>query len=124
MDGELLTQLRELECELHRPEVRRDAARLEELLHEAFVEIGRSGRRYDRSEIVALLLHEASQGEVRAWDFAVNEIEDGVTLLTYRSARVNAQGRLTRHSLRSSLWHRTERGWRLRFHQGTPTRAL
>lgn len=123
MDGELLTQLRELECELHRPEVRRDAARLRELLHEAFVEIGRSGRLYDREEIVELLLHETAPGEVRSQDFAVIEIADGVALLTYRLARLDDRGQLTRHSLRSSLWQRTDAGWRLRFHQGTPTGA-
>jgi hypothetical protein len=35
-----------LERTLHRPQVRRDRQRLDQLLHEQFVEIGYSGRRY------------------------------------------------------------------------------
>lgn len=123
MGDDLLNHLRELETELHRPEVRRDASRLEELLHESFVEIGRSGRLYDRAAIVELLLNETSAPKVDARDFALDEIADGVALLTYRSAHVDDSGKMTRHSLRASLWQRTERGWRVRFHQGTPTEA-
>jgi hypothetical protein len=34
---------------------------------------------------------------------------------------VGADGSRHRHTLRSSLWQRSSRGWQLRFHQGTPT---
>jgi hypothetical protein len=43
----------DLETELHKGEVRRNLHRLAELLHPDFLEIGRSGRRYSREEILA-----------------------------------------------------------------------
>jgi hypothetical protein len=56
----LLAELQALEVELHHPGVACDFARLEELLHTDFHEVGRSGRRYDR----ATVLHFLSEREV------------------------------------------------------------
>jgi hypothetical protein len=119
----LLPHLRELEVALHQSAVRGDAARIDELLHESFAEFGRSGRSYSRGDILEMLRHEVS-GLVWAQDFSVAEIADGIALLTYRSAHVDATGELRRHALRASLWQRTARGWQMRFHQGTPTEAF
>jgi hypothetical protein len=68
-----------------------------------------------------MLRHEIPAGPVWAQDFSVAEIADGIALLTYRSAYVEETGELRRHALRTSLWQRTQRGWQMRFHQGTPT---
>ena len=118
---QLLTQLRKLEVELHQPEVRTDADRLNSLLHESFREIGRSGRLYQRDEIAREVLTESSPPLVWSQDFAVEEIAEGIALLTYRSAHIDETGMLYRHSLRCSFWQRTILGWQMRFHQGTPT---
>ncbi len=120
----LLQHLRELEIRLHQPNVRSNVDRLDELLHESFVEFGRSGRSYCRADILKELPLEKPTGVVWSQDFSVAEIADGVMLLTYKSAYVNTNGELSRHSLRSSLWQRTTRGWQMRFHQGTPTDAF
>ena len=121
---DLLEQLRELEVSLHQTDVRRDPARLDELLHESFSEFGRSGRSYSRVDILEFLRHEVPRRPVWSQDFEVSEIAEGVALLTYRSAYVNVKGDLYRPTLRASLWQRTERGWQVRFHQGTPTDAF
>jgi hypothetical protein len=122
-DEELLEHLRELEVVLHQPAVRGDRPRLEALLHEEFAEFGRSGRRYARAEILTLMFEESgsSAATVRSQDFALTRLGDDVALLTYKSAAVGPKGELSRHTLRSSLWQRTWSGWRMRFHQGTPT---
>lgn len=117
----LLQQLRELELTLQRLDVRRDRARLDALLHDGFVEFGRSGERYDKADILEHLPQETAPMVMWSQNFEVTELVDGVALLTYRSASVNEDGGLYRHSLRSSLWLRTERGWQMRFHQGTAT---
>ena len=52
-EASLLSQLQALEVELHQPEVRGDAARLDALLHDDFQEFGRSGTAYAKSDIVA-----------------------------------------------------------------------
>lgn len=49
---ELTHTLRALEEELHRTELRRDSSRLRALLHADFEEIGRSGRRYTRDDML------------------------------------------------------------------------
>ena len=116
-----LSVLSTLECELHEPRVRRDRARLEELLHASFSEFGRSGNAYTKAEIIALLLNEQESVRIHAHDFRVQILAEGVALLTYKSAHVTAAGLLERHSLRSSIWKFGASGWQLLFHQGTAT---
>jgi hypothetical protein len=117
----LLSVLSSLECELHEPRVRRDRARLEELLHPSFSEFGRSGNAYTKTEIIALLLDEQESVRIHAQDFRVQILAEGVALLTYKSAHVTAAGVLERHSLRSSVWKQGALGWQALFHQGTAT---
>ena len=119
--GDLMQHLRGLELTLQSLEVRRDRARLDELLHESFVEFGRSGRRYDKANTLEELPRDPATIVMWSQDFEVVELADGVALLTYRSASVDEDGALFCYSLRSSVWQRTERGWQMRFHQGTAT---
>lgn len=118
---ELLQHLKSLELTLQRLDVRRDRARLNELLHEAFVEFGRSGRRYDKTDTLEELTQDLDPMVMWSQDFEVAELADGVALLIYRSADIGEEGHLLRHSLRSSVWQRTGHGWQMRFHQGTAT---
>jgi hypothetical protein len=120
----LLLVLSTLECELHEPRVRRDRARLEELLHPSFSEFGRSGNAYTKAEIIALLLNEQESVRIHGHDFRVQTLAEDVALLTYKSAHVTLAGRFERHSLRSSIWKRGATGWQLLFHQGTATTGL
>ena len=117
----LLEELSTLETELHKDETRRNHKRMETLLHLDFVEIGRSGRRYTRAEV----LEEFGAGSVlpaiNSRHFEVVVLAEGVALLTYLSAHMDASGNSHRHTLRSSIWVRTAGSWQVRFHQGTPT---
>lgn len=117
----LFEHLRGLEVALHQPAVRADIHCLDDLLHPSFVEIGRSGRRYSKADMLRELPRAQPSDAIWSQDFAVDEIADGVALLTYRSAHMDENGQLSRYTLRSSLWQRAESGWQLRFHQGTPT---
>jgi hypothetical protein len=116
----LLEHLRALEVELHQLETRKNAARLGELLHADFVEFGRSGRSYTRSEVIKEFSAGGALEPVEARDFELAEPGPGVALLTYTSAHRGAAGVLNRQTLRSSIWVETDRGWVMRFHQGTP----
>ena len=93
---------------------------MNELLHPAFVEFGRSGRRYDRADIVDEFSSGGDLGRIDAGAFSISELADGVALVTFISSHVDASGVRSRATLRSSLWVRTAAGWQLRFHQGTP----
>jgi hypothetical protein len=118
---DLLNHLRELEVALHQPSIRSDPDRLEDLLHESFTEFGRSGRSYSKIDTVRQLPSEQLTGTIWSQDFSVAEIADGVALLTYKSGHLD--GKVSRHTLRSSIWLRTADGWQMRFHQGTAIAA-
>lgn len=118
--NELLDHLVSLERELHRLETRRDRSRLEALLHPYFQEIGRSGRYYDRNAVLDEFSDVQHYESVRADDFHLRKLADGLALLTYTSAHVGETGELHRHTQRSSIWIRVGDDWQLCFHQGTP----
>ena len=118
---DLYLELKKLEVELHQASVRSDRTRLECLLHDSFMECGRSGRVYDRKEILDEISDETMDYSVWSQDFDAKKLSDELVLMTYRSAHINPHGSLTHHSFRSSLWQRTKSGWKMRFHQGTPT---
>jgi len=115
----LLQELQALEVELHHPGVRCSRERLEQLLHPQFHEVGRSGRAYSRETIVDFLAAQESQPVVLSEAFSVSELGPGVALLNYRSAQVEQGKSLVNHTLRSSVWIKTNAGWQLRYHQGT-----
>jgi len=119
--NKLLKELRDLEVELQQLAVRSNAERIDALLHESFVEYGRSGRSYGKAEIIEQLPLEKSSGSVWSQDFSVEMVTEGVALLLYKSAHMHKTGELTRHTNRASLWQHTPHGWQMRFHQGTAT---
>jgi hypothetical protein len=94
------------------------------LLHPAFREFGRSGKTYTRDEVLSEFTGSPQSYSVWAQDFLIDEIGDGAALLTNRSAHINPADELDRHTLKSSLWLLTPCGWKMRFHQGTPTEAF
>ncbi len=123
-EASLLSQLKALEVELQQPVARRDAARLDALLHDDFHEIGRSGAAYSKADIVASLRTTAQHAHIVADDFLVRRLTADVVLLTYRSAHTLPDGTLDQHAMRSSIWQRHGHGWQMRFHQGTPTQPF
>ncbi len=124
----LLHTLTQLEQALHRPQVRSDARRLDTLLHDTFLEFGRSGARYTKAHMLAHL-GRAAQADaetplIHSQDFDLRLLAPEVALLTYRSAHVNVTGGLARHSLRSSVWLFDRSIWQMAFHQGTACDAF
>jgi hypothetical protein len=109
--------LRLLEESLWREETRFDTAYLETVLAADFWEIGRSGRVYSRSDILAV-----PWGPIDSVlplpDFSAHPLSADVVQVTYRSIVTYEGGVELGH--RSSIWSRTPDGWVLRFHQGTP----
>lgn len=103
----------EAEERLLMPTVRGDAARLRELLAEGFVEIGQSGRRWTRDEIIAALASDPGRGDVEIGERAARQLAPGLVLLNYL---LRFDGRSSR---RTSIW-RCDPEPRCLFHQGTP----
>lgn len=112
------SQLRKLEMDLLRPEVRRNPEMLASLLAEEFREFGSSGRIYTRDEIVNLLSAEFPW-TFSVTDFSVTTPAAGAALVTYQATRHSESLPEESKSLRSSLWVLRDDRWKMLFHQGT-----
>ena len=111
--------LRKLEECLWRAETRFDPHLMDQTFAEDFFEFGRSGRRYERSEMILEPRPDALiDATLPLPDYTLALIAPNVALATYTS-EVRHHGTLER-GRRSSLWIKTEGHWKLRFHQGTP----
>jgi hypothetical protein len=107
----------ELEASLWRAETGFDDAYMEKILADDFFEFGRSGRTYQREEALSV---EPQDIDIE-WplrNFEVHPVDDDVVLVTYVSVVKYDEIEVGN---RSSLWVRVDDGWKLRFHQGTPT---
>ena len=84
-----------------------------------FIEVGASGRIYDRAAAIAML---AGGAPVRRTieAFEAREVSRNVVLVTYRAVRFGEDGAAASRSRRSSLWRREKGEWKMLFHQGTP----
>ncbi|MEU7580250.1 DUF4440 domain-containing protein [Streptomyces sp. NPDC041068] len=107
------------ELRLLDPEVRASPELFGALLHPEFTEFGASGARWDRESIVRVLMEAPAPGgrPVTTCRMRGVQLADDLVHLTFDT---DSNGR-TAH--RSSLWRRTESGWRLWFHQATPFSA-
>ena len=113
------TTLEALEASLWRAETRFDPALMDETFDAEFVEFGRSGRRYQRSEMILQPDPDAVlDAKLPLPDYRVDLIAPGVALATY-SSEVR-YGDTVERGRRSSLWRKVDGPWKLRFHQGTP----
>ncbi len=110
-------ELKELEESMWRTEKRFDRKYMESVLSPEFVEFGRSGRIYRREDTLAAPAQEIN-ARLPLKDFKVHVVGDGVILVTYISI---IDGTEVQIGNRSSIWVKTADGWKLRFHQGTPT---
>ena len=109
--------LRELEASLLTNAVRKDGARVAELLAEEFCEFGSSGGVYFKEDTVAALQGE-SEIRIAMKEFACRPVAEDAMLVTYRSVRTAEDGTMVT-ALRSSLWVFREERWQMLFHQGT-----
>ncbi len=98
------------ERELLSDAVRSDRSAVAALLHPDWQEIGRSGRLWNRADLLE------SIGPIGAVELEVIDVVDVApdTLLLVWRAVTSADS-----TLRSSLWKRTAGGWQQIFHQGT-----
>lgn len=114
----VLAELLQREPIFHRPELGTTQADFAAQMHPDFFEVGTSGRKYSREQILAILQERYSHSPMQAeqWlirDADCRELAPSVYLLTYE---LTYQQRLTR---RATLWQRTTKGWQILYHQGT-----
>ena len=89
------------------------------LLADDFVEFGRSGRVWDKADVV-VDLPPKTKIQKSISDFRARKIAPDVVLVTYRVARRADPDADASHTLRSSIWKLIDDRWQMVFHQGTP----
>jgi hypothetical protein len=119
--AEILAELSRREPIFHRPEFGTSRADFEKMTTDDFWEVGASGRRYSRAVVLDELEkrfavpHDAEKADVwETMDFRCQKLAPEVYLLTY--TLVQDHKRRTR---RSTIWHRTDDGLKIVYHQGT-----
>jgi len=111
-------QLRHLEEQLLKPEVRASREKLAALLADDFIEFGSSGGVFDKRKVMAALTNERP-AKLSLRKFAVTMLADNIALVTYRAIRRSKRGARPVETLRSSVWRMREGEWQMVFHQGT-----
>ena len=123
VDPAIAGLLRDLEERLLQVEVRSSRDELDALIDDGFIEIGASGRTFDKRSIMETLVAEIAEATpvLRTLDdFNTTLIAPGVVLATYRAIRHSEP---PVESLRSSIWRQRGDRWQILFHQGTPAAA-
>jgi len=113
----ILEELKNREPIFHRPEFGTTRADFGNMMHANFWEIGASGRRYSREYVLAELERRRQHPHEDVWEtseFLCRQLAPNVYLVTY--TLIQNKIRKTR---RSTIWHCTEVGWKIMFHQGT-----
>jgi hypothetical protein len=113
---DLIETFMNLEHELLLPAVRYNGKRLAQLLHHDFVEIGKSGRRWDKETCIALLLAERHHPVTTITSMIVTELHRDGSLMLVEWTMPGVR--------RTSIWvvdPASGDGWQMLRHQGTPS---
>lgn len=113
-DHAILTSLEE---DMWREGTRFDQSFQEQRFATDFFEFGRSGRVYTRDQIIRVDL-QPIHAVLPLPNLAIRLFDKNTAQVTYNS-QVKYDN-ITEYARRSSIWSRTEGGWVMRFHQGTP----
>jgi hypothetical protein len=119
----ILDELRRREPIFHRPVFGTTTAEFERATLPDYWEVGASGRRYSRDFILDWTKNspnhfiDAEAAGWQAFEFGLRQLCPDTYLLTYT---LDQAGRRTR---RSTIWQRSEDGWRVLYHQGTTISA-
>lgn len=114
MINELKAHLKVLEESLLSHDVRKDSNKLDEILANAFTEIGSSGFMFDKKDC---LISGVELYEMSLHNYQVQILAPDVVLATY----FIEDSTRSRHTLRCSIWKFIDGRWQLFFHQGTIT---
>jgi hypothetical protein len=113
-DHAILTRLEE---DMWREVTRFDQTFQQQRFATDFFEFGRSGRVYTRNQIIQLD-SQPIHAVLPLPNLAIRLLDQNTAHVTYNS-QVEYDS-VVEYARRSSIWSRTESGWVMRFHQGTP----
>jgi hypothetical protein len=115
--SQVIEELSKREPIFHRPEFGTTRADFENMMVDDYWEVGASGRCYSRSFVLEELARRQLAPQADIWetmDFRCRKLAPDVYLLTYTLLQDH-----TRRTRRSTIWQRTDAGWKILYHQGT-----
>lgn len=121
--NEIREELIALEKLLFTAEVRRSKSQLQALIADEFQEIGASGYRFGKGEVLERLPLEVPP-KITSIDFELVLLAQNCAQLIYRSKMFKHGEDGAFYSQRCSIWRRNGELWQMIFHQGTPCRAF
>ncbi|MFA5876916.1 MAG: DUF4440 domain-containing protein [Candidatus Paceibacterota bacterium] len=117
--NDLTKTIYELELSLLKPEVRSSREALDKLLADDFIELGNSGNKYMKADILERLPNTLEKIQYVVSDFAIDTPSDNIVVATFKTERTT-DGKEKVISLRSSHWRNNDGGWQMFFHHATP----
>ena len=117
--NDLTKTIYELELSLLKPEVRSSREALGKLLADDFIELGNSGNKYTKADILERLPNALEKIQYVVSDFAIDTPSDNIVVATFKTERTT-DGKEKVISLRSSHWRNNDGGWQMFFHHATP----
>ena len=117
---EIANDLRSLEEQLLQAAVRKNTTLLNSYIADDFLEIGASGRTYDKAAILSTLKDEPPRPPVLLSHFSARLLARNIALVTYRTTRRGSSTEQLDATQRSSIWVFRDNRWQITFHQGTP----
>lgn len=112
-----LAEVESLERRLLDPQTRGSKPQLDALIADNFQEFGRSGRMWQKPEIIDSL-SQAPDLNVAIDGIQSRQIGNDVVLITYTSRHIDEESETL--TFRSSIWQRHDEPWKIVFHQATP----
>lgn len=87
------------------------------------MEIGSSGKIYNKKQVIDALRNETTF-KMTISEFQIKILSENVVLTTFRLRKFIHENNQTAYSLRSSIWKLSGSEWKMVFHQGTPETNL
>ena len=116
---DLMEILIELEEHLFQPDVRSSSSELAQLISDDFIEIGASGARFGKANVLARLPTEVPP-EITASNYELRMFGLGCAQLLYKAKMLKAEQPSPFYSHRCSIWLQNSSGqWQMVYHQGT-----
>lgn len=115
----MIEMLLKLEMSLWVNETRNNYEYMNHILHDDFIEFGRSGKKYTKQDVLNSLDNDIIC-KFPFNDLNIKELNENTYLLTYQSVLLKIGNEEI--SNRSSVWLAQDGIYKLIFHQGTPTK--
>lgn len=110
-------RIRNLEDKLISHEIRKSAEELSQLINDEFIEIGGSGKAYNKKQVMESLKNESPQ-KIIIDNFKTLILSEDVIAAIYIAIKENGNSPKS-FSRRCSIWKRKDGKWQIYYHQGT-----